>query len=155
MPHPCTCPSLSHGHCFSSFSRLTPSALHSITLGHRCLTRLLGPLSHPCNSDLRLQPPNLLRPLSPVADPTPALATTSCLLLRTLLPLATTPTQLREWCLTLVITRLVVAPCTPILTSDPTSPDLAQPSAPAGLPSMLAPQLCLPPVLTATDFVCG
>src|SRR6266705_5488455 len=95
-------------------------------------------MSHPCNSDLRLQPPNLLRPLSPDADPTPALATTSRLLLQTLLPLATTPTQLWEWCLTLVIARLVVATCTPILTSDPTGPDPAQSSTPVGPPSMLA-----------------
>src|SRR6266705_4917651 len=47
-PCPCTCPSLSHRHHFSSFSRLTPSALHSVVLGHQCLIRLLGsPLSHP------------------------------------------------------------------------------------------------------------
>ena len=46
-PRPCTCPSLSHGHCFSTFSRLTPSTLHSVVLGHWCLIRLLGlPLSY-------------------------------------------------------------------------------------------------------------
>src|SRR6266705_2068250 len=95
-------------------------------------------VSHPYNSNLQLQPPNLLRPQSPDADPTPAPATTSHLLLQTPLPLATTPTQLWEWCLTLVITRLVVAPCTPILTSDPTSPNPAQSSAPVGPQSTLA-----------------
>ena len=45
-PRPCTCPSFSHGRCFPSFSWLTPSILHSVVLGHRCLIRPLGlPLS--------------------------------------------------------------------------------------------------------------
>src|SRR6266700_5469491 len=111
-------------------------------------------MSHPYNPDLQLQPPNLLRPQSPDADPTPAPATTPHLLLQTPLPLTTTLTQLWEWRLTLVIARLVVAPCTPILTSDPTGPDPAQSSTPAGPPSMLALWLCLPPVLAAMDLVC-